>query len=51
MNHAPFIWASYAISVLVLLWSALAPLVSKKAVIRNIRTFNLAQEQSHDADT
>ena len=51
MNHAPFIWASYAISALVLLWSAVAPLISKKTVIKNIRTFNLAKEQSRDADS
>ncbi len=50
MNHAPFIWASYIISILVLLWSAVAPLISKKAVIKNIRTFNLAKEQSRDPD-
>ena len=50
MNHAPFIWASYAISALVLLWIAVAPLISKKAVIKNIRTFNLAKEQSRDPD-
>lgn len=50
MNHAPFIWASYTISILVLLWSAVAPLISKKAVINNIRTFNLAKEQSRDPD-
>ncbi len=50
MNHAPFIWASYAISTLVLLWSAVAPLISKKAVIKNIRTFNLAKERNRDPD-
>ena len=50
MNHAPFIWASYAISTIVLLWGGLAPLISKKAAIKNIRTFNLAKEQGHDAD-
>ncbi len=50
MNHAPFIWASYTISILVLLWSAVAPLISKKAVIKNIRTFNLAKEQNRDPD-
>ena len=51
MNHAPFIWASYVTSVIVLLWAAVAPLVSKKAIIRNIRTFNLAQEQNRDTDS
>jgi len=51
MNHAPFIWASYAISALVLLWIAVAPLISKKAVIKNIRTFNLAKERNRDPDS
>ncbi len=51
MNHAPFIWASYAISAIVLLWSAVAPLISKKTVIKNIRTFNLAREQNRDTDS
>jgi heme exporter protein CcmD len=51
MNHAPFIWASYLTSTIVLLWSALAPLISKKTAIRNIRTFNLAQEQGSDTDS
>ena len=45
MNHAPFIWASYAISTLVLLWIAVAPLISKRAALKNIRKFNLAREQ------
>ena len=51
MNHAPFIWASYATCAIVLLWSALAPLISKKTIIRNLRTFNLAKGQSRDADS
>ncbi len=45
MNHAPFIWASYAISTIVLLWIAVAPLISKQAALKNIRKFNLAREQ------
>ncbi len=51
MNHAPFIWGSYTIATIVLLWSAVAPLISKKAVIKNIRTFNQSREQSRDADS
>ncbi len=46
MNHAPFIWGSYVISAIVLLWAALAPLVSKRTIIKNIRTFNQVREQS-----
>ncbi len=48
MNHAPFIWGSYAITTIVLLWSAVTPLISKKAVIKNIRAFNQAKEQNRD---
>ncbi len=51
MNHAPFIWASYVTSAIVLLWAAVTPLLGKKAVIRNIRIFNRAQEQNRDTDS
>ncbi len=51
MNHAPFIWASYAIATFVLLWTAVAPLISKKTVIKNIRIFNQAREQDRDTDS
>ncbi len=51
MNHAPFIWASYAISAVVLLWVAVAPLISKKTVIKNIRTYNRAKDKIRDADS
>jgi len=51
MNHAPFIWGSYAICTIVLLWCAVAPLIHKKTVIKNIRKFNLAKEQNRDSDT
>ena len=51
MNHAPFIWGSYAIATIVLLWTAVAPLISKKAAFKNIRTFNQAKEQSRDANS
>ena len=51
MNHAPFIWASYAIATFVLLWTTVAPLIRKKTVIKNIRTFNHAREQNRDTDS
>ncbi|MBT8059601.1 MAG: heme exporter protein CcmD [Xanthomonadales bacterium] len=37
MSHTPFIWAAYAIGTVVLAWCAFAPLVRKKAVMRDIR--------------
>ena len=51
MNHAPFIWGSYAIAAIVLLWGAVAPLISKKTIINDIRTFNQAREQTRDTDS
>jgi heme exporter protein CcmD len=51
MNHAPFIWGSYAIATIVLLWTAMAPLISKKTAFKTIRTFNQAREQSRDANS
>ncbi len=51
MNHAPFIWASYAIATFVLLWAAVAPLISKKTAIKNIRTFNQAKELNRDPNS
>jgi heme exporter protein CcmD len=51
MNHAPFIWASYAISTVVLLWVAVAPLISKKSALKNIRAFNRTKDQLRDANS
>ena len=51
MNHAPFIWAAYSIGTVVLLWCALAPLMRKKAVIRDIRRLIQIEERDRDANT
>jgi len=50
MSHTPFIWATYSIGAVVLLWCALAPLSRKKAVIRDIRRLNQLEERSGDTD-
>ena len=50
MSHTPFIWATYSIGAVVLLWCALAPLARKKAVIRDIRRLNQLEERSGDTD-
>ena len=50
MSHTPFIWATYSIGAVVLLWCALAPLSRKKAVIRDIRRLNQIKERSRDTD-
>ena len=51
MNHAPFIWASYAIGTIVLLWCALAPLMRKRAVLSDIRKLGQIKERNRDSDT
>ena len=51
MSHTPFIWATYSIGAVVLLWCALAPLSRKKAVIRDIRRLNQIKERSCDTDS
>jgi len=49
MSHAPFIWASYAIGTIVLLWCAVAPLARKKTVTRDIRKLIQLEELDRDA--
>ena len=51
MNHAPFIWASYVIGTIVLLWCAVAPLARKKAVVKDIQKLNRIKERNRDSDT
>lgn len=51
MSHAPFIWASYTLGAIVLIWCALAPLARKKRAVRDICKFNQLEEQSRDSNT
>jgi len=51
MSHLPFIVAAYAIGTVVLTWCALAPLVKKKSIIRDIRRLIEIEERSRDANT
>jgi len=51
MNHAPFIWASYSIGTIVLLWCALAPLMRKKTALNNIRKLIQIEERDRDSNT
>ena len=51
MSHTPFIWAAYSIGTIVLLWCALAPLMRKKAVVRDIRRLIQIEERDRDANT
>lgn len=47
MDHAPFIWSAYGISVLVLLWTALAPLVRQKRIHSVVHSM-VSGEKSND---
>ena len=51
MSHAPFIWAAYSIGAVVLLWCALAPLVKKKSISRDIRLLIQIEGRSVDSNT
>ena len=55
MDHAPFIWSSYIVSALILLWTAVAPLLRQRTALRNIRLLeqqkSLAGERNHDTNT
>ena len=51
MNHAPFIWAAYSIGTVILVWCALAPLIRKKAVIRDIRKLSQIEERNRDSNS
>jgi heme exporter protein CcmD len=42
VSHTPFILASYLISTVVLLWAALAPVVNKRGLLRQLKN-----RQSH----
>jgi len=51
MDHAPFIWAAYAIGAVVLLWCAVAPLVKKRSITRDIRRLIQIEGRSRDSNT
>jgi heme exporter protein CcmD len=51
MSHAPFIWAAYSIGVVVLLWCAVAPLVKRRSITRDIRRLIQIEERSVDSNT
>ncbi len=51
MSHAPFILAAYSIGAVVLFWCAVAPLVRKKSVARDIRRLIQIEDRSRDSDS
>jgi heme exporter protein CcmD len=50
MNHAPFIWAAYAATALILLWTAVSPLLKAGKARRAIRLI-VSLERTDDTDT
>ena len=51
MDHTPFIAGAYGIGAIVLLWTAIAPLLKKKSVSRDIRRLIQVEERSVDSDS
>ena len=51
MDHTPFIAGAYSIGAVVLLWAAIAPLVKKKSVSRDIRRLIQVEERSVDSNS
>jgi heme exporter protein CcmD len=49
MNHTPFIWSAYAIGTVVLLWCAIAPLMRRKTLTRDIRRLIQLEELDRDS--
>ena len=37
MSHTPFILAAYLISAVVLFWAAMAPLINKRSLLRQLK--------------
>ncbi len=51
MSHTPFIWGAYSIGAVVLLWCAVAPLIRKKSITRDIRRLIQIEERSRDSNS
>lgn len=50
MNHAVFIWTAYGATALILLWTALSPLLKARTTQRTIRRL-ISREQADDTHT
>ena len=46
MSHTPFILASYLISTVVLLWAALAPIINKRGLLKQLKLRQTRMEKS-----
>ena len=45
MSHTPFILGSYLISTVVLLWAALAPVVGKRGLLRQLKARQIRMDK------
>ena len=51
MDHTPFIVGAYGIGTVILLWTAVSPLLRKKKITQDIRRLIEIEERSGDANT
>lgn len=51
MDHTPFIVGAYGIGAVILLWTAVSPLLRKKKIVKDIRRLIEIEERSGDANT
>jgi len=51
MSHTPFILAACSVGAIVFFWCAVAPLVRKKSVTRDIRRLIQIEDRSRDSDS
>ena len=51
MSHTPFILAAYSIGAVVLFWCAVAPLLKKRTVARDIRRLIQIEDRTRDSDS
>lgn len=47
MDHAPFIWSAYGASAIVLIWTALAPMLRRRRTLANLQIVSTT-ERSDD---
>ena len=46
MSHTPFILGAYGISAVLLLWAALAPVINKRKLLRQLKNRQVRMEKS-----
>jgi heme exporter protein CcmD len=51
MDHTPYIAGAYGIGAVILLWTAVSPLLRKRKIIQDIRRLIKIEERSGDANT